>query len=195
MTGNGQPRKKGVFDSSGCQTFSVFFWLIGGLIFRHWFPWLMFALMVVIIVSGVVTGIQADNARRAEQIRLKAEEAARRAEEAERERLAREVAKARTEAYRAEAEAAKSRTARAQAEAAMHRASTRSADSRWSSSDPYTILGVARGTDRAAIRAAYGRLSKQYHPDRVASLGPEFQELAEARMKTINAAYQAVKRA
>jgi DnaJ-domain-containing protein 1 len=28
-----------------------------------------------------------------------------------------------------------------------------------------------------------------YHPDKVAGLGPEFGELAERRMKEINAAY------
>ncbi|MBK8049301.1 MAG: DnaJ domain-containing protein [Anaerolineales bacterium] len=36
-------------------------------------------------------------------------------------------------------------------------------------------------------------MAKQYHPDRVTHLGPEFQSLAEEKMKEINAAYQALK--
>jgi DnaJ-domain-containing protein 1 len=32
-----------------------------------------------------------------------------------------------------------------------------------------------------------------YHPDKVAGLAPEFQALADRRMKEINAAYEAVK--
>jgi hypothetical protein len=41
------------------------------------------------------------------------------------------------------------------------------------------------------IRAAYRRLVGQYHPDKVASLGRELQELAEAKSKDIQLAYQA----
>ncbi|HEY4082232.1 MAG TPA: DnaJ domain-containing protein [Burkholderiaceae bacterium] len=40
------------------------------------------------------------------------------------------------------------------------------------------------------IRAAYKRLMSQYHPDKVASLGVELQELAERKSKDITAAYQ-----
>jgi DnaJ-domain-containing protein 1 len=41
------------------------------------------------------------------------------------------------------------------------------------------------------IREAYRRLISQYHPDKVASLGRELQELAEAKSKDIALAYQA----
>lgn len=41
------------------------------------------------------------------------------------------------------------------------------------------------------IRDAYRRLISQYHPDKVASLGRELQELAEAKSKDIAIAYQA----
>lgn len=57
---------------------------------------------------------------------------------------------------------------------------------------PHEVLGVAPGADRATIRAAYIRLAKQYHPDRVAHLAPEFRELAEGKMKEFNAAYEAL---
>jgi len=57
---------------------------------------------------------------------------------------------------------------------------------------PHQVLGVQPGATREEIQAAYKRLAKQYHPDRVASLGEEFRQLAERRMKVINAAYQAL---
>ena len=41
------------------------------------------------------------------------------------------------------------------------------------------------------IRDAYRRLISQYHPDKVASLGRELQELAQAKSKDIALAYQA----
>ena len=40
------------------------------------------------------------------------------------------------------------------------------------------------------IRDAYRRLMSQYHPDKVASLGRELRELADAKSKEISAAYQ-----
>ena len=40
------------------------------------------------------------------------------------------------------------------------------------------------------IREAHRRLMSQYHPDKVASLGRELRELAEAKSREINAAYQ-----
>jgi DnaJ like chaperone protein len=54
----------------------------------------------------------------------------------------------------------------------------------------YEILDVVPGADRNAIRIAYREMAKLYHPDKVASLAPEFRQLAELRMKKINTAYQ-----
>ena len=56
-------------------------------------------------------------------------------------------------------------------------------------SEAYEILQVAPNTSKNEIVAAYRRMSQMHHPDKVASLAPEFQELAERRMKEINAAY------
>jgi hypothetical protein len=55
---------------------------------------------------------------------------------------------------------------------------------------PYEILNVDPNASPAEIKAAYRRLANQYHPDKVAHLGKEFQELAEQRFKEIQAAYQ-----
>jgi DnaJ-class molecular chaperone len=46
----------------------------------------------------------------------------------------------------------------------------------------------------AEIAAAYRNLARLYHPDKVAGLAPEFQALAEKRMKEINGAYESLKR-
>ena len=58
---------------------------------------------------------------------------------------------------------------------------------------PYEVLGVESGASQEEISSAYRRLVQQYHPDRVADLGPELREVAEQRMKEINAAYQELK--
>ena len=59
---------------------------------------------------------------------------------------------------------------------------------------PYEVLDVRPGASRQEITAAYRRLVKQYHPDKVVNMAPEFRELAERRMKEINAAYEQLKR-
>jgi DnaJ-class molecular chaperone len=55
------------------------------------------------------------------------------------------------------------------------------------------ILGVGDNASEAEISAAYRRLAQMYHPDKVAGLAPEFQTLADRRMKEINAAYEVLK--
>jgi DnaJ like chaperone protein len=40
------------------------------------------------------------------------------------------------------------------------------------------------------IQAAYKSLIRQYHPDKVASLGEELRNLAEQKSKAINVAYK-----
>jgi DnaJ like chaperone protein len=55
--------------------------------------------------------------------------------------------------------------------------------------DYYEILGLQAGTDFEQIKKAYRKLSMQYHPDKVGHLGEEFRNVAEEKMKEINAAY------
>ena len=59
---------------------------------------------------------------------------------------------------------------------------------------PYKVLGVPPGASRSEITAKYRDLVQQHHPDKVAHLGSELRELAEQRMKQINAAYDHLKR-
>jgi DnaJ like chaperone protein len=54
---------------------------------------------------------------------------------------------------------------------------------------PFEILEIPPDADQKEIRAAYRKLANQYHPDKVAHLGDEFQKLAEQRFKEIQAAY------
>jgi len=63
------------------------------------------------------------------------------------------------------------------------------------SEDKYlAILGLAPGASFAEIKAAYRKLSMQYHPDKVGHLGEEFKNVAEEKMKDINNAYEFLKR-
>lgn len=55
---------------------------------------------------------------------------------------------------------------------------------------PHEVLEIAPNASREEILAAYRLKVKMYHPDKVVGLAPEFQELAEERMKAINAAFQ-----
>lgn len=51
------------------------------------------------------------------------------------------------------------------------------------------VLGVSSTATADQIKDAYHRMVQMYHPDKVAGLAPEFTEIAENRMKEINAAY------
>lgn len=60
--------------------------------------------------------------------------------------------------------------------------------------DPWTVLGIARGTPRDEARKAFRALIAQYHPDKVAHLAPEFHALAERKTREILDAWEAVER-
>jgi preprotein translocase subunit Sec63 len=55
--------------------------------------------------------------------------------------------------------------------------------------DPYMVLGVARGASRDEIGRAYREQLKRYHPDRVADLGPELQQVAHQKTVELQRAY------
>ena len=62
-------------------------------------------------------------------------------------------------------------------------------------SDPYPkawydILEVKLNASPDQIRTAYRKKMALYHPDKVASLGPEFSVIAERMTKEINEAYE-----
>lgn len=55
---------------------------------------------------------------------------------------------------------------------------------------PHDILGIPLTASQDEIKIAYRQLAGQYHPDKVAHLGDEFQALAEQRFKQIQEAYE-----
>jgi hypothetical protein len=60
--------------------------------------------------------------------------------------------------------------------------------------NPFEILNVAPSATLEEINAAYRQLARMYHPDKLAGLAPELRELAEQHMKSINSAYDLLKR-
>jgi len=63
-----------------------------------------------------------------------------------------------------------------------------------SANQAYSILGVKPDDDPEQIKKTYRELAVKYHPDKVASLGPEIQKLAEEKFKSINDAYQTIRK-
>lgn len=59
-----------------------------------------------------------------------------------------------------------------------------------SEADYWSILGLSGNITREDIRKAYRKAMSEYHPDKVASLGPELRALAEKKAKEINQAYE-----
>ena len=55
--------------------------------------------------------------------------------------------------------------------------------------DPHAILGVPRSATADDLTRAYRDRLKEYHPDRVAGLGAELQDLAHRKTLDIQRAY------
>lgn len=58
------------------------------------------------------------------------------------------------------------------------------------SNNPYQVLGVPLGASEEVVRNAYRELVRKYHPDQFTD--DRAKELAEAKMREINAAYDAI---
>ena len=56
--------------------------------------------------------------------------------------------------------------------------------------EAHEILEISPNANREEIISAYRQKVKLYHPDQVSRMAEEFKELAENRMKTINAAFK-----
>ena len=58
----------------------------------------------------------------------------------------------------------------------------------------YRILEVSNSDSNDEIKRAYRKMANKYHPDKVAHLGKEMQKLAEEKFKSVNNAYQKIKK-
>ena len=56
--------------------------------------------------------------------------------------------------------------------------------------DPYKVLGVSPTASDDEVKKAYRELARKYHPDKYA--GSDLAELAEEKMKEVNAAYEQI---
>lgn len=56
----------------------------------------------------------------------------------------------------------------------------------------YNILGVSRNADKDDVKSAFRKLSKEYHPDKVAHLGEEYQKIAKEKFIKIKEAYDLI---
>ena len=58
--------------------------------------------------------------------------------------------------------------------------------------DPYKVLGVSPASTDDEIKEAYRALARKYHPDKYTD--KDMKELAEEKMKEVNAAYEEIQR-
>ena len=81
------------------------------------------------------------------------------------------------------------------ADSAKEKQQTQSPDVAITLDDAYALFDASEGTPWEAIEAKRRKLLQQYHPDKVASLGPKLREVAAAEGKRINVAYALVRQA
>ncbi len=60
--------------------------------------------------------------------------------------------------------------------------------------DPYTLLGLTRGSSDDEVHRAYREMANMYHPDKVSHLGKELIDLATYKFTRIGEAYGAIKK-
>ncbi len=59
-----------------------------------------------------------------------------------------------------------------------------------SSDNAYKILEISKDATVTEIKAAYRKMAKKYHPDKVIHLGKEYQEGAEEKFRQVQQAYE-----
>jgi len=59
-----------------------------------------------------------------------------------------------------------------------------------SSDMAYKILEIKETASKAEIKAAYRKMAKKYHPDKVLHLGKEHQKGAEEKFRKVQEAYE-----
>ena len=62
------------------------------------------------------------------------------------------------------------------------------------SNSDYNILEINPKVTDTEVKKAYRKMATKYHPDKVEHLGEDIQKLAEEKFKSVNDAYQAIKK-
>ena len=60
--------------------------------------------------------------------------------------------------------------------------------------DYYEILGVSKSSTADEIKKAYRKMAISFHPDKVATMGEEYQKGAKEKFQQIQDAYEAIKK-
>lgn len=63
-----------------------------------------------------------------------------------------------------------------------------------STNNAYKILEIEKSVSDDAVKKAYRRMAKKYHPDRVGHLGKEHQEGAEAKFRQVQESYEHIQK-
>jgi DnaJ like chaperone protein len=58
----------------------------------------------------------------------------------------------------------------------------------------YTVLEISPSATDDEVKAAFRRMAMKYHPDRVATLGPEVQKSATEKFRQVQEAYETIKK-
>jgi DnaJ like chaperone protein len=58
----------------------------------------------------------------------------------------------------------------------------------------YKILELSKSASNQEVKKAYRKMANKYHPDKVAHLGVDLQNLAEDKFKAVNDAYHQIKK-
>ena len=58
----------------------------------------------------------------------------------------------------------------------------------------YKILEISPDATNTEMKKAYRKMATKFHPDKVHHLGEEFQKMAEGKFKSLNDAYQQIKK-
>ena len=58
----------------------------------------------------------------------------------------------------------------------------------------YEVLGITNTQTNQEIKNAYRKMATKYHPDKVSHLGEDFAKFAEEKFKSVNDAYQQIKK-
>ncbi len=63
-----------------------------------------------------------------------------------------------------------------------------------STNNAYKVLEIEKSVPDDAVKKAYRKMAKKYHPDRVGHLGKEYQEGAEAKFRQVQEAYEHIQK-